>query len=157
MKISKREHILKIGYCFFLFYRDWSSYKLGFWDRTGEFWLGNEILHNLTSESGGSSGGGVERGGEGADRGGEGGGGRRIVQPESWDLMIKMKWRSDLTGYYPGGAFAQQVFRDSLVSAQCALDIETFFHLIDSEFLPVCHMIIQKTDRRTDGRTDKDT
>ncbi|KAH3728885.1 ficolin-1-like [Dreissena polymorpha] len=31
------------------FFRDWESYKRGFGDVTGEFWLGNEHLYQLTS------------------------------------------------------------------------------------------------------------
>ena len=30
------------------FYRDWDEYKNGFGDVTGEFWLGNEKIHQLT-------------------------------------------------------------------------------------------------------------
>ncbi|XP_049630029.1 ficolin-2-like isoform X3 [Suncus etruscus] len=32
------------------FYRDWESYRRGFGSRLGEFWLGNENLHALTSQ-----------------------------------------------------------------------------------------------------------
>ena len=31
------------------FYLDWQSYKNGFGDLKGEFWLGNENLHRLTA------------------------------------------------------------------------------------------------------------
>ena len=31
------------------FYLDWESYKNGFGDLNGEFWLGNEDLHRLTA------------------------------------------------------------------------------------------------------------
>lgn len=32
------------------FYRDWESYRRGFGSLLGEFWLGNENLHALTSQ-----------------------------------------------------------------------------------------------------------
>ncbi|KAI0235376.1 Ficolin-2, partial [Lamellibrachia satsuma] len=31
------------------FYRGWSDYKNGFGSTNGEFWLGNENIHSLTS------------------------------------------------------------------------------------------------------------
>ncbi|KAI0232777.1 Ryncolin-1 [Lamellibrachia satsuma] len=33
------------------FYRDWASYKEGFGDMSGEFWLGNAFLHEITSQA----------------------------------------------------------------------------------------------------------
>ncbi|KAI0224468.1 Ficolin-2 [Lamellibrachia satsuma] len=33
------------------FYRDWASYKEGFGNVTGEFWLGNDYLHDVTSQA----------------------------------------------------------------------------------------------------------
>ncbi|XP_048414381.1 angiopoietin-2b [Stegostoma tigrinum] len=33
------------------FHRDWKEYKLGFGDASGEYWLGNEFVHLLTSQS----------------------------------------------------------------------------------------------------------
>ncbi|KAK2152646.1 hypothetical protein NP493_2429g00001 [Ridgeia piscesae] len=32
------------------FYRDWASYKEGFGDVEGEFWLGNDYLHAITTQ-----------------------------------------------------------------------------------------------------------
>ena len=34
------------------FFRDWDDYKKGFGDPEGEYWLGNTILHQLTSDGG---------------------------------------------------------------------------------------------------------
>lgn len=33
------------------FYRNWTSYKNGFGDLTSEFWLGNDNIHKITSQS----------------------------------------------------------------------------------------------------------
>ena len=33
------------------FYRDWADYKTGFGDVEHEYWLGNQNLHRLTSET----------------------------------------------------------------------------------------------------------
>ncbi|XP_041374731.1 ficolin-2-like [Gigantopelta aegis] len=33
------------------FYRTWNEYKDGFGDLEGEFWLGNEIIHQITSRA----------------------------------------------------------------------------------------------------------
>ena len=33
------------------FYRNWTEYKEGFGDENGEFWLGNEALHQMTSSA----------------------------------------------------------------------------------------------------------
>ncbi|XP_007904930.1 angiopoietin-2b isoform X1 [Callorhinchus milii] len=33
------------------FHRDWKEYRLGFGDPAGEYWLGNEFVHLLTSQS----------------------------------------------------------------------------------------------------------
>ena len=32
------------------FYRDWTDYKNGFGAATGDFWLGNDDIHNLTDK-----------------------------------------------------------------------------------------------------------
>ena len=32
------------------FARNWNEYKAGFGDTDGNFWLGNEIIHQLTTE-----------------------------------------------------------------------------------------------------------
>ncbi|XP_038055285.1 ryncolin-1-like isoform X2 [Patiria miniata] len=32
------------------FYRDWADYQVGFGDLSGEFWIGNDILRNLTEK-----------------------------------------------------------------------------------------------------------
>lgn len=33
------------------FYRDWNTYRNGFGNLNGEFWLGNEKVHYITSQS----------------------------------------------------------------------------------------------------------
>ena len=37
------------------FHRNWTDYKEGFGDLSGEFWLGNEILRCLTDVDGGAN------------------------------------------------------------------------------------------------------
>lgn len=32
------------------FYRNWTDYRRGFGDLEGEFWLGNEHIHQLTNQ-----------------------------------------------------------------------------------------------------------
>ncbi|GFN80265.1 ficolin-1-like, partial [Plakobranchus ocellatus] len=32
------------------FFRDWTSYREGFGSLTGDFWMGNEALYNLTDK-----------------------------------------------------------------------------------------------------------
>ncbi|XP_071847901.1 techylectin-5B-like [Apostichopus japonicus] len=32
------------------FYRGWSNYKAGFGDKRGDFWLGNDVIHYVTSQ-----------------------------------------------------------------------------------------------------------